>query len=133
MPLHSRPIPAPQTPLQASSNSTTYLARPEPHPAPLPSGRQLGERDARAEPSRAAESHVKASATDGPSQRWYRSEPWLAVMIAGFVPLLAALVAPDAAHYPLIGLGVLALVVGTTMLIRQDVVAPRPESTRHSE
>jgi len=133
MPLHSRPIPAPKTPLQVSSDPTTYLARPEPHPAPPPTGRPADERDRDAEPSRASESRAERVATDGTSQPWYRSEPWLAVMLAGFVPLLATLVAPDAAKYPLIGLSMLALVVGGVMLIRHGVFRPNPELRRHSE
>lgn len=133
MPLHSRPIPAPKTPVQVFSNPTTYLARPEPHPAPLPTGPRLDERDRQAEPSRAPESRAESAAADRPSRPWYRSEPWLAVTLAGFVPLLAAFVTPKAAHYPLIGLSVLALVAGAAMLIRHGVFRPHPELRRHSE
>ena len=133
MPLHSRPIPAPKTPVQVSSNPTTYLARPEPHPAPPPTGIRRDDRDARAEPSRAPESRVESAPSDGTSQPWYRSEPWLAVMLAGFVPLLATLVAPEAAQYPLIGLTGLALVVGAVMLVRHGVFRSNPELKRHSE
>jgi hypothetical protein len=133
MSIHSRPVPAPKTPSHAASNPTTYLSRPEPHPTPQPIGRRLSESDPHAEPSRAAESRAEIAASDGTSRPWYRSEPWLAVMLAAFVPLVAAVVAPDAAQYPLIGLSVLALIVGAVMLIRHGVFRPHPAARLYRE
>jgi hypothetical protein len=54
-------------------------------------------------------------------------------MLAAFVPLVAAVVAPDAAQYPLIGLSVLALVVGAVMLVRHGVFRPHAGSEPHRE
>lgn len=62
---------------------------------------------------------------------WYRSESWLAVMLAGFVPLLAAVIAPDAAQYPLIGLSGLLIVIGAVLMIRQGVFRPPTGSEPH--
>ena len=134
MSLHSRPIPAPKTPAQVSSSSvTTPAARPEPQPEPLSSGTRPSEGDSLAEPSRAPESIAQPAVAGEPSRPWYRSEPWLAVMAVAFVPLLAAVIAPDTAQYPLIGLGVVALVVGIVMLIRQGPIRPHAGSRTHRE
>ena len=133
MSIHSRPAPAPKTPSHAPSNPTTYLSRPAPHPTPQPSGRRLAASAPHAEPTRAPESRDEPAAVDGTSQPWYRSEPWLAVMLAAFVPLVAAVVAPDAAQYPLIGVSVLTLVVGAAMLIRHGVFRPNPGARLHRE
>ena len=64
---------------------------------------------------------------------WYRSESWLAVMLAGFVPLVVAVVGPDAAQYPLIGLSGFLIVIGAVMLIRQGVFRPPTGAEPHGK
>jgi hypothetical protein len=51
-------------------------------------------------------------------------------MLAAFVPLAAAVLAPDPAQYPLIGLTGLALIVGAAMLIRQGVFGAHAASRK---
>jgi len=124
MSLHSRPIPAPKTPVQVASNLfTTRLVSPEPPPAPPPSVSGHTEVATEAEPSRVLESQVEATVADE-SSPWYRRESWVVVVMMAFVPLIGAFIAPETAQYPLIGLSVVALVIGAVMLVRQGVHRP---------
>lgn len=125
MSVHSRPTPKTAIPKEIASNPvTTPLERPEPGPAPQQADTQRSDDEPRAERRRASEARVEHQATDVKSLPWYRSESWLAVMMAGFVPLLIAIIAPEAAHYPLIGVSSVLLVIGGIMLIRQGVFRP---------
>jgi hypothetical protein len=54
-------------------------------------------------------------------------------MLAAFAPLAAAVLAPDVAQYPLLGLSLLGVVVGTVMLIRHGVFRPHPGSPSYRE
>jgi uncharacterized membrane protein len=127
MPQHARPLPSPRTPGLTIRPSTTDLppaavAAPE-NPAPLaeaapeaPSAPPVERRPAPADPAPA--DPVAEPAEPGVS--WYRSEPWLAVLLAAFVPLLGASVAPVALRVPLVGVGGLIVAVGLAMLVRRD-------------
>ena len=134
MSIHTRPIPAPKRSGEMISNPiATHQPRAEPQPARQRSDGEPAEEVPQGEPSRAPESRAELGATEATSRRWYRREPWLAVMLAAFVPLVAAAIAPDAARYPLIGLTGLAIVVGVAMLIRQGVFRTHPGSALHRE
>ena len=130
MSLHSRPMPAPKKTLEdlISPIGTHLVVRPETNQTTKPSGSRSAEVDANAEPERLPEARAERAPADGTSRPWYRREPWLAVMLAGFVPLTAAIFAPDPARYALMGLTGLALIIGAAMLMRQGVFQPHPES-----
>ena len=133
MPLHSRPIPAPKTPKHVVSTANLPRAvKPEPQPEPLPSDVRPSEGRPQAEPD-TAQSIPRLAESEASSRPWYRSEPWLAVIILAFVPLAATFIAPDAAQYPLIWASVIALVAGTVMLIRQGVHRPIAAARLHRE
>ena len=126
MSLHTRPIPAPKTPTQVAKNHfVVHPARPEPQPAPPLTDGEPNELTPRAEPNPTPAARVEPAATDGSARPWYRSEPWLPVSLSAFVPLVAAVIAPDAAQYPLIGLSVVTLMSGVIMLVRQGLFRPR--------
>ena len=56
------------------------------------------------------------------SQRpWYRSEPWLAVCFAAFIPILLAFLLPESLKLPLLGLGVVIAVAGLALLVRREL------------
>jgi len=132
MSIHSRPIRAPKTPAEVASNTiTARLVQPEPQPAPLPNDTRPTENPI-AEPIRAPESRAEPTVSET-SQPWYRSEPWMAVALAAFVPLVAAVIAPDTVQYHLIGLSGVLLVVSIAMLLRQGVFRPHSESGPHRE
>jgi hypothetical protein len=127
MSLHSRPILPPKTldNLTSSSSRTHSAVLPEPHSAPpRPTASRPTEADPNVEPKRPPETRAEPATAEAPTQPWYRREPWLAVMLAAFVPLAAAVFVPDPARYPLIGLTGLALVVGAVMLVRQGIFGP---------
>ena len=133
MSIHSRPILAPKTPTEvASSTITARLVQPEPQPAPLPNGTRPSDSDPHAEPNRAPESRAEPGVSDI-SRPWYRSEPWMAVALVAFAPLVAAVIAPDTAQYYLIGLSGVLLVVSIVMLLRQGVFRPHAGSGPHRE
>ena len=133
MSIHSRPIRAPKTPAEVASNTiTARLVQPEPQPEPLQSGTRPSENDPIAEPSRAPESRAEPAVSDT-SRPWYRSEPWMAVALAAFAPLVAAVIAPDTAQYYLIGLSGVLLAVSIVMLLRQGVFRPHAGSGSHRE
>jgi VIT1/CCC1 family predicted Fe2+/Mn2+ transporter len=132
MSVHSRPTPKTATPKEIASNPvTTPLERPEARPAPLPADTRRSEDEPPAERKRASEARVDHETTGVKSQPWYRSESWLAVMLGGFVPIFVAVIAPEAAQYPLIGLSGVLLVIGGVMLIRQGVFRPPTGSEPH--
>ena len=129
MPLHSRPIPAPKTPAYAAARAVTApVVHPEPQPERPSAGIQPSEGEPRLEPSRAAESLAQPAAAEEASRPWYRREPWLVATVAAFAPLGGTFIAPDSAQYPLISMSVVALVVGTVMLIRQGLFRPEEGS-----
>jgi hypothetical protein len=133
MSIHSRPVRAPKIPTQVAPNAiTTPLVRPEPKPAPPPVETRSSEADQRAEPSRVAVPHAEPAAS-GTSLPWYRSEPWIALALGAFAPLLGAVIAPDMAQYPLIGLSGVLLVASIVMLLRQGVFRGHPGSVTHRE
>ena len=133
MSIHSRPIRAPKIPTQVAPNVlTTPQVRPEPQPAPPPRETRSPEADPQAGPNREPASHAEPAAADT-SLPWYRSEPWIAVALAAFAPLLGAVIAPESALYPLISLSVVALVVGTVMLVRQGLFGPNSGSPPHRQ
>jgi hypothetical protein len=51
---------------------------------------------------------------------WYRSEAWLVVELAAVVPVLVALVAPEAFRVWLVALGGVLIASGLVMLILRD-------------
>jgi hypothetical protein len=63
---------------------------------------------------------------------WYRREPWLAVVLAAFVPIAVGFATPQEFHVLLISVSALLVIVSTAMLIRQGPFRahPRPEATR---
>ena len=129
MPLHSRPIPAPKTPAYAAARAVTApVVHPEPQPERPSTGIQPTDGEPRLEPSRAPESLAQPAVTEEPSRPWYRREPWLVATMAAFAPLAGTFIAPDSAQYPLISMSVVALVVGTVMLIRQGLFRPEAGS-----
>jgi hypothetical protein len=132
MSVHSRPTPKTATPKAIASNPvTTPLERPEARPAPLPADTRRSDDEPQAERRRASEVRVEHDTAGVTALPWYRSESWLAVMLAGFVPLLFAAIAPEAAQYPLIGVSGVLLAIGGVMLIRQGVFRPPTGSEPH--
>jgi len=123
-------MPAPKKTLEdlISPVGTRLVVRPETSPTAKPGGSRSAEVDANAEPDRPLEARAEHAPADGTSRPWYRREPWLAVMLAAFVPLTAAIFAPDPARYALMGLTGLALIIGAVMLMRQGVFQPHLES-----
>ena len=130
MSLHSRPVPAPKTLKDAPSSpvGSHSAVLPEPTPAPPPRDDRSHEGDANAQRDRPPETRVEPAVGGETSRPWYHRERWLAVMLAAFVPLAAAALAPSAAQYALLGLTGLVLIVGAAMLIRQDVFRAQPGS-----
>ena len=56
---------------------------------------------------------------------WYRREPWLAVELLGFLPLLLALAVPRRFQLALIAAGLLLVALGLVLLWRQGPFAAR--------
>ena len=130
MSLHSRPIPAPK-PLETAGSThirTATPVLPEQLPAPEPIPRRRSDSGPDGAATSTPEVRAEPGSAEENSGQWYRREPWLAVMLAGFVPLAAAIPAPDAVQYPLLGLTVIAVVIGSVMLVRQGVFGPPPGS-----
>ena len=130
MSIHTRPIPAPKTldDVASSPGKTPSVVLPEPHRPPQPSGNRPSEGKPNVEPDRQREVRAEPARADRTPGPWYRREPWLAVMLVAFLPLVATVLAPEAAKYPLLGLTGLTLIVGSAMLIRQEVRRPHPDS-----
>jgi len=134
MPLHSRPIPAPKTPAYAAARAVTApVVHPEPQPERPSTGIQPSEGEPQLEASRAPESLAQPAVAEEESRPWYRREPWLVATVAAFAPLGGTFIAPDSAQYPLISTSVVALVVGTVMLIRQGLSGPNSGSPPHRD
>ena len=134
MPLHSRPIPAPKTPAHAAARAVTVpVVHPEPQPERPSAGIQPSDGEPQLEPIRAPESAAQPAVAEEASRPWYRREPWLVATVAAFAPLLGAVIAPESALYPLISLSVVALVVGTVMLVRQGLFGPNSGSPPHRQ
>jgi len=123
-------MPAPKKTLEdlISPVGTHLVVRPETNPPAKSGGSRSAEVDANAEPERPLEARAEPAPADETSRPWYRREPWLAVMLAAFVPLTAAIFAPDPARYALMGLSGRALIIGAVMLMRQGVFQPHLES-----
>lgn len=68
--------------------------------------------------------HIAHEAPADP-RPWYRSEAWLAVELASVVPVLAALVAPEAMRPWLVGLAGALIALGLAMLVVRDREARR--------
>ncbi len=66
-----------------------------------------------------SEQNIFAEDTNRITRAWYKQEPWLAVCLACFVPVLAAIYVPVFLKMPLIVLGVFLLTISMGMLIRQ--------------
>ena len=49
-----------------------------------------------------------------------RTERWIIVMACAFLPMLAALLAPEVARIPLVAIAGLVFVVGFVLMIRQS-------------
>ena len=134
MALHSRPLPAP--PVAGHDVSDPMHTPPENSAAPpRASGTEPADRSA-AESERARQVAPPSRTGEGDAPwPWYRSEPWFAVMLAALVPMFAAVLAPEAAKYPLIGISALAELLGLAMLLRQGVFHshPPPSGARAAE
>jgi hypothetical protein len=50
---------------------------------------------------------------------WYRSKPWLAVAVTAFVPVILALVAPEALKVALAGVAGALMLVSLGLLMRR--------------
>ena len=129
MPVHSRALP------NAAARNSVVPEGPSASDAPMPMPRPSG-----------TPTPLVPRADDAPWPRgeesyeptglpWYRTEPWLAAMLACLAPLSVAFFAPDAAKLPLIGVGMVLLIAGVVLLLRQGLYAPRriPEAKRRTE
>jgi 4-amino-4-deoxy-L-arabinose transferase-like glycosyltransferase len=56
---------------------------------------------------------------------WYRREPWLAVILVAFVPVLVGFATPQHFHMPLMALSALLTLTALALLIRQGPFRPR--------
>jgi hypothetical protein len=118
---HTRPLPSQRTPgltLPPSLTSTPPARGDAPAPAPTREPRRETPPETPSDTSGEVR-HLPVE-PDAPGRPWYRSEPWLAVCLAAFVPLLIAIVAPAAAKMPLLAVGGALVVVGVGMLLRQE-------------
>jgi Meckel syndrome type 1 protein len=136
---HARPLPSPRTPGLTIHPSTTDAppapragtaappaappAAPEPRAAALPETPPPAPTETPAAGSPALAVSVEPAAGERP---WYRAEPWLAVLVAAFVPLLVAVVAPAALRLPLVAAGGVLVAVGLALLLRRDRAVRRP-------
>jgi hypothetical protein len=139
MSLHSRPLATQTTPERIASDPVTPASvMPETNATPHSRGAPPRDPESQSGRERTPGSRAAPSAAEATTWPWYRSEPWLVAVLAGFVPMLAAILAPESAKYPLIGLGALAALVGVAMLVRQGLFQPharpdaRGESTRQA-
>lgn len=101
----------------ARSLPPTEAAAPRPSLVPSPG----------ASPEAAAPSLPTVGA---PAWPWYRREPWLAVELLGFLPLLVALVVPRRLQLALIAAGGLLVALGLLLLWRQGPFAARRPTDR---
>lgn len=117
---HPVVVDPPRTPAPTASPPPAAAAEnPEAPPGVVaaPPSRAAGEPKPTASPRSAGASELSA----GP---WYRQEPWLAAMALAVVFVAAAIAAPRAAKYPLIGLGGVCMVVGLVLLMRRGAPPP---------
>lgn len=63
-----------------------------------------------------------------PDLPWYRRESWLAVQVSSFVPILGAVLLPEAYRLPLCVLGGSLVAIGTLMLLRRKPTPASPGS-----
>lgn len=96
--------PHPSTPRATSGDA------PPPSPPPAPPRREASLPSA----------PVAAPAVEPDPRAWYRSEAWLAVEMSAVVPVVAALVAPEAFRVPLVALAAALILLGLAMLVVRD-------------
>ena len=63
---------------------------------------------------------------------WYRREPWLAVELAAFLPMVAAFLVPEQLGVPLVGFSGFLVAAGLALLIRRGPpprAHARPDAT----
>jgi hypothetical protein len=75
---------------------------------------RTGDRDP--EPGSRSRADVAVGSLGGP---WYRTEAWLVVALASFVPVVTAVFVPQSLKVPMIGLGGVLLVAGLVMFPRR--------------
>lgn len=128
MTYHARPLPPPPgtaagavaTTRVADGTRTDPDASPGAGPAGTPPPPPVDAAAPRAEPTHAPAVPAEPSAAEA-GRPWYRSEPWAAAALAAFVPMGAAVVAPQPLRVPLIGLGALLVLVACALLVRQGL------------
>jgi hypothetical protein len=114
------------TPRLVVSETPATSVPPKPAPAPAPTPVLVPTPAPEAVPPPAAAVRALPSSS---SRRWYRSESWLAVELAAVVPVVAALVAPEAFRIPLVALGGLLVALGLAMLVVHERDARRAEAS----
>ncbi|AHG92315.1 hypothetical protein J421_4780 (plasmid) [Gemmatirosa kalamazoonensis] len=60
--------------------------------------------------------------------RWYRSEPWLALVLAAYVPMLVAFFTPQRFHLAFMVVSGALMVAALVLLLRQGPFQPRRPS-----
>lgn len=140
MSLHSRPVPSPRTPgsvtLRSPSPPAPDAASPPPSP-PRPAGdpppaaaspdraRTVPPEDIPPHHDPAPAARADAAGAD-PAWPWYRSEPWLAALLAGLAVGGLTAVAPQPLRLPLLALVACCLVASVALLARQGLFRPMP-------
>ena len=109
------------TPRLVVSETPATSVPPTPAPAPAPDSAPTPAPAPEAVPPPLPAASVRALPV--PTRRWYRSESWLAVEIAAVVPVVVALVAPEAFRIPLVALGGVLVVLGLSMLVVHERAA----------
>jgi hypothetical protein len=75
----------------------------------------------------AHDSVVPTPAADGAAALpWYRKERWLVVQLAALIPILGAMLAPEAYRVLLCIVGGVLVAIGTVMMLRHDPAGARP-------
>lgn len=122
---HSRPLPSPRTPAGTLRVAPLPATTPDDTPVTPPAGPTPPRRDVPS-PGPVAHEHVApspapaAAVAADPAVPWYRSEPWLALCMGAFVPILLAIWLPPALRVPLLGLGAALMLGGLALLARRD-------------
>ena len=124
MSYHARPlrVPAGTPAVSTGLPSDPPVASTEPVARPMPPAQASPPAPSSApEPAASVVPPVPPPAvSDAPtSAPWYRREAWLLVSLAGFLPLLLALVVPQSLRVPLIAVAGLLIACGTVMLARR--------------
>ena len=83
-----------------------------------------------APPAATARPPERPSTTENAEPRaWYRREPWAAVTLSAFVPIVAAFALPEGVRVALLALSALLLVLGVVLLARQGLFRERESPT----